>query len=114
MPVHLDKTLCDCDPSKTFLSDRTSLWSFCWNPSLCAEEVHEFGNIVLVSKHEQSVSQAFHNRQATYQDETLDEIPRLLNNAMTTNEEGDRSQIPIVLGGASSLISAHRAKINRA
>ena len=52
----------------------------------------------LVPKCEQNVSQGFHNRQASYHDETLDEIPRLLNNAMTANEESDRSQIPIVLG----------------
>jgi hypothetical protein len=88
-----------------FLSDQTSLLSICSSSSLCAEKLHGFSGVHLVPKCEQNLSQGFRNSQASYQDETLDEIPRLLNNAMTANEEGDRSQIPIVFGGASSQIN---------
>ena len=57
---------------------------------VACRELHNICCVQLVPLCGRIVSQAFHNGQAPYQGETLDKIPRPLNNAMTS-ETGDRS-----------------------
>ncbi|KAF2629577.1 hypothetical protein BU25DRAFT_269409 [Macroventuria anomochaeta] len=92
MPAHLDKEVSDCDAAKMFLSDRTSPWSACSRPSSCLKNCTASSAVISCRRLSELCLRPSATGRTPYQDETLAEIPRLLNNAMTANDDGDRFQ----------------------